>query len=140
MKTYIKYLTVTLTTLFILSSKDYKAQDTVGCVLTPDECRKVLVLKNQRDSYYETLRLTEQILDSVRSEVGLKDSTINSYVIIDRNRKEMVEIQDIVNKELQQTALKQERKLRFQRGLLRISIPVSVGLGFLGGVYITSFL
>lgn len=121
-------------------SGGFKAQDTVGCILSPEECRKVLILKNDRDSYLESLKLSEELLDSTRQEAVLKDSLIKSYVIIERKHSETVEIMDIVNEQNKVHIGKLEKAVRIRNTALRIGIPTSLILGLAGGVYITSRL
>lgn len=81
--------------------------------------------------------MAEQLLDSVNAEVGYKDSTIQSYVIIEKRYAETVDLQDVVITTKQERIVKLEKAVRFRNTALTIGVPASLVLGLFGGVWLS---
>jgi CRISPR/Cas system CMR subunit Cmr4 (Cas7 group RAMP superfamily) len=134
MKRFIKYHPIALTILLSLSYAVSNAQ----CLLTEEECRKVLILKNERDLFKDSYTLTEALYQETKKEVTYKDSTIQSLVVIAKNQREAIEILDDVKDSLQEDIVKKERAIRIRNTALRVGLPSAFLLGLVGGVYLTS--
>lgn len=137
MKQYTKYLIASLTILFTLFLTESKAQ---GCVLSDEECRKVLVLKNERDSFLEQLKISQQLVDTLQAQVQIQDSTIKSYVVIEKRYTETVEINDALLEQKEKDIVKLSKKIRLQRIVIRVGVPIGFGLGLVAGGYAVGLL
>lgn len=129
-----KYLVLVLTILLSLYSQGYKAQ----CVLTEDECRKIIILKNERDSYLESWEISDNLLSNVKQQIVLKDSVTDSYVIIADKQFETIQTLNDINKVQEKDIVKLKKAVRFRNIALRVGIPVGFGLGFFAGSYLFS--
>lgn len=129
-----KYLVLVLTILLSLYSLGYKAQ----CVLTEDECRKIIILKNERDSYLESWEISDNLLSNVKQQIVLKDSVTDSYVIIADKQFETIQTLNDINKVQEKDIVKLKKAVRFRNIALRVGIPVGFGLGFFAGSYLFS--
>lgn len=136
MKRYIKYLVIILTILLSLYWQESKAQ----CVLTEDECRKVIILKNQRDNYLESWKLSEELYSNAQTQLILKDSVIQSYVVIQQQQARSIKLLTDVNQQQEENIVKLEKAVRIRNTALRIGIPVGFGLGIFTGTYLSVFL
>jgi len=136
MKRYIKYLVIILTILLSLYWQESKAQ----CVLTEDECRKVIILKNQRDNYLESWKLSEELYSNAQTQLILKDSVIQSYVVIQQQQARSIKLLTDVNQQQEENIVKLEKAVRIRNTAIRIGIPIGFGLGIFTGTYLSIFL
>ena len=110
------------------------SQDTNGAFLSDAELRKVLLIAHELDSLSETLELTEMMYDNAEARVNQLDSQMVSYVVIMERQDEIREANDLMIEQLNQSLKESQRKLQLRTQILKIGIPVSIGLGFVGGV------
>jgi len=121
-------------TLFLLTPFTVCSQDTNGAFLSDDELRKVLLIAHELDSLSETLELTEMMYDNAEARVNQLDSQMVSYVVIMERQDEIREANDLMIEQLNQSLKESQRKLQLRTQILKIGIPVSIGLGFVGGL------
>lgn len=136
MKRYIRYLVIILTILLSLYWQESKSQ----CILTEDECRKVIILKNQRDNYLESWKLSEELYSNAQTQLILKDSVIQSYVVIQKQQARSIKLLTDINQQQEENIIKLEKAVRIRNTALRIGIPVGFGLGIFTGAYMSVFL
>ena len=136
MKRYIKYLVIILTILLSLYWQESEAQ----CILTEDECRKVIILKNQRDNYLESWKLGEELYSNAQTQLILKDSVTQSYMVIQQQQARSIKLLTDVNQQQEENIVKLEKAVRIRNTALRIGIPIGFGLGIFTGTYLSVFL
>ena len=136
MKRYIRYLVIILTILLSLYWQESKSQ----CILTEDECRKVIILKNQRDNYLESWKLSEELYSNAQTQLILKDSVIQSYVVIQQQQARSIKLLTDVNEQQEENIVKLEKAVRIRNTAIRIGIPIGFGLGIFTGTYLSVFL
>jgi hypothetical protein len=110
------------------------------CILTEDECRKVIILKNQRDNYLESWKLSEELYSNAQTQLILKDSVIQSYVVIQKQQARSIKLLTDVNQQQEENIIKLEKAVRIRNTALRIGIPIGFGLGIFTGTYLSVFL
>lgn len=136
MKRYIKYLVIILTILLSLYWQESEAQ----CILTEDECRKVIILKNQRDNYLESWKLGEELYSNAQTQLILKDSVTQSYMVIQQQQARSIKLLTDVNQQQEENIVKLEKAVRIRNTALRIGIPIGLGLGIFTGTYLSVFM
>ena len=136
MKRYIKYLVIVLTILLSLYWQESKSQ----CVLTEDECRKVIILNNQKDNYLESWKLSEELYSNAQTQLILKDSVIQSYVIIQQQQARSLKLLTDINQQQEENIIKLEKAVRIRNTAIRIGIPIGLGLGIFTGTYFSIYL
>lgn len=123
-------------TLFTTYSKTSNAQQQ-PC-LTPDELRKIIIIKNERDYYRDAFKATTDAYGECKVQRNALDSTTRSLVQLDVQSQQTIKIMDIVNKEQRETIAQQKKAIRFRNTALYIGIPTSFLVGVVGGTYLLS--
>jgi len=114
-----------------LSYVNCRSQERIGCVLSVEECQKIVILNNQKETLSDVLKIREVIIDSLESVVVGLDSNVSSYVKIDRRQSETIEVLDVELDRLNKDNHKLNQGIRFRNMVIVVGLPLAFVLGII---------
>ena len=100
----------------------------------------MLFIAHSLDSTTAQLEVTEALYEGCKIREGYYDSLLVSHTLIMERQDEIREVQSLKISDLEKRQKILDRKIRLLKTTVKVGVPVTLTIGIIGTLYLTSVL